>query len=113
MRRIESTGQPVLFNGLGGVYGRQRDREALEPPYKGTDGGVHLPTTFGDGSPIPQKYLERYLVIQEEIGFLVPWEEGDVALIDNYTVQHARSPWKGERSLLVSLWDGHEKFVPF
>ncbi|KAL4904031.1 hypothetical protein BDW74DRAFT_179124 [Aspergillus multicolor] len=31
-RRIESTGQVVPFNGLGGVYGRQRDRGALAPP---------------------------------------------------------------------------------
>ena len=87
VRRIASTGQPVLFNGLGGVYGRQRDRKALDPPHRGTDGGVHLPTTYGDGSEIPRKYLERYLEISDEIGFLVPWEEGDVALLDNYTVQ--------------------------
>lgn len=87
VRRIASTGQPVLFNGLGGVYGRQRDRQALEPPHIGTDGGVHLPTTYGDGSAISNDVLERYLAISDEIGFLVPWEEGDVALIDNYTVQ--------------------------
>lgn len=87
VRRIASTNQPVLFNGLGGVYGRQRDRKALEPPHKGTDGGVHLPSTYGDGSLIPIEYLEKYLEISDDIGFLVPWEEGDVALIDNYTVQ--------------------------
>lgn len=87
VRRIASTGRPVLFNGLGGVYGRQRDREALEPPHKGTDGGVHLPTTYGDGSSIPTEYLEKYLQISDDIGFLVPWVDGDVALVDNYTVQ--------------------------
>ncbi|QKX56949.1 uncharacterized protein TRUGW13939_04057 [Talaromyces rugulosus] len=111
-RRIVSTGQIVPFNGLGGVYGRQRDREALLPPYKGVDDNYHLPTTYGDGSEIPHEYLERLLEISDQIGFLVPWKEGDVALIDNYTVQHARSPWVGERSLLVSLWDSHEKLLP-
>ncbi|KAL2835023.1 hypothetical protein BDW59DRAFT_177167 [Aspergillus cavernicola] len=109
-RRIESTGQIVPFNGLGGVYGRQRDRGALAPPWRGVDGGIHLPTTYGDDSEIPREYLERLLQISDDIGFLVPWEEGDVALLDNYTVQHARSPWVGERALLVSLWDGHERF---
>ncbi|KAL4787134.1 hypothetical protein BJX76DRAFT_345797 [Aspergillus varians] len=111
LRRIASTGQIVPFNGLGGVYGRQRDRGALAPPWIGTDGGIHLPTTYGDGEEIPREHLDRLLKISDEIGFLVPWEESDVALVDNYTVQHARSPWVGERSLLVSLWDGHEKFV--
>ncbi|KAK7754734.1 hypothetical protein SLS62_003292 [Diatrype stigma] len=102
VRRVASTGQVVPFNGLGGVYGRQRDRKALVPPHRGTDGGYHLPTTYGDGSEIPIEYLETLLRVSDEIGFLVPWEEGDVALVDNHTVQ---------RSLLVSLWDGHEKFV--
>lgn len=87
IRRIGSTGKPVPFNGLGGVYGRQRDRKALEPPYKGIDGNYHLPTTYGDGSPIPREYLDRLLQISDDIGFLVPWQERDVALIDNYTVQ--------------------------
>lgn len=87
VRRVASTGQVVPFNGLGGVYGRQRDRKALVPPYRGTDGGYHLPTTYGDGSEIPIEYLEALLRISDEIGFLVPWEEGDVALVDNYTVQ--------------------------
>ncbi|KAJ5116097.1 hypothetical protein N7456_000445 [Penicillium angulare] len=110
-RRIASTDQIVPFNGLGGVYGRQRDRQALKPPHRGIDGGIHLPTTYGDGSKIPQEYLEKLLSISDDIGFLVPWEEGDVAIVDNYTVQHARSPWVGKRSLLVSLWDGHERFL--
>ncbi|KAL4871534.1 hypothetical protein BDV12DRAFT_183650 [Aspergillus spectabilis] len=111
-RRIASTGQLVPFNGLVGVYGRQRDREALASPWRGSDGDIHLPTTYGHGTEIEREYLERLLEISDEIGFLVPWEEGDVAIVDNYTVQHARSPWVRERSLLVSLWDGHEKFLP-
>lgn len=86
-RRIKSTGQIVPFNGLGGVYGRQRDRQALEHPHRGIDGGVHLPTTYGDGSEIHKEHLEKLLAISDDIGFLVPWEEGDVAIIDNYTVQ--------------------------
>jgi hypothetical protein len=90
-RRIVSTGQIVPFNGLGGVYGRQRDREALLPPYKGVDNNYHLPTTYGDGSEIPHEYLERLLEISDQIGFLGPWKEGDVALIDNYTVQVSSS----------------------
>lgn len=85
--RIASTDQVVPLNGLGGVYGRQRDRKALAPPWRGIDGGIHLPTTYGDGPEIPTRYLERLLEISDDIGFLVRWEEGDVALVDNYTVQ--------------------------
>ena len=111
IRYVGSSGKPTFFNGFAGVYGRARDNNALEAPYKGDDGKYHLPTTYGDGSSIPTEYLERLLEISDDIGFLVPWQEGDIALINNFTVQHARSPWVGKRSLLVSLWDGHEKFV--
>lgn len=109
IRRVKSTNKPTFFNGFAGVYGRARDNGALEPPYRGADGGVHLPTTYGDGSEIPVDYLEHLLEIQDEIGFLTPWQPGDVALIDNQTAQHARTPWVGKRSLLVSLWEGHER----
>ncbi|CAI0651984.1 unnamed protein product [Colletotrichum noveboracense] len=112
IRRVASTGKLTFFNGLAGVFGRMRDQQALDPPHRGPDGRYHLPTTYGDDSEIPPEYLERLLEIGDEIQFLVPWEKGDVALLDNYTVQHARSPWVGERSLLISLWDGHEKFAP-
>lgn len=87
IRKVESTGQVVPFNGLGGVYGRQRDRGALEPPHRGIDGNYHFSTTYGDGTEIPREYLDKLLEISDDIGFLVPWQEGDVALIDNYTVQ--------------------------
>ncbi|OBT60937.1 hypothetical protein VE03_09276 [Pseudogymnoascus sp. 23342-1-I1] len=109
IRRVKSTNTPTFFNGFAGVYGRARDNGALNPPYRGTDGGIHLPTTYGDGSEIPIEYLERLLEIQDEIGFLTPWQPGDVALIDNHTAQHARTPWVGKRSLLVSLWEGNER----
>lgn len=87
IRRIASTGKPTFFNGFAGVYGRAKDNNALESPYRGLDDKYHLPTTYGDGSPIPTKYLDRLLELSDEIGFLVPWQEGDVALIDNYSVQ--------------------------
>jgi hypothetical protein len=87
IRRVGSTGELTFFNGFAGVFGRARDNQALEPPYFGIDGQYHLPTTYGDGSEIPPAYLSRLLDLSDEIGFLVPWETGDVALINNFTVQ--------------------------
>lgn len=86
VRRVASTGKATFFNGLMGVYGRSRDNGALKFPHKGKDGKYHIPSTFGDGEEIPFEVLERVLEIADEIGFLTPWEEGDVALIDNFTI---------------------------
>ncbi|KAF0317958.1 hypothetical protein GQ607_014808 [Colletotrichum asianum] len=89
IRRVASTRKLTFFNGLAGVFGRMRDQQALNPPHRRLDGRYHLPTTYGDDSEIPREYLERLLEIGDETQFLVPWEEGDVALLDNYTVQVA------------------------
>ncbi|EXJ86317.1 hypothetical protein A1O3_03268 [Capronia epimyces CBS 606.96] len=88
IRRVKSTGVPTFFNGLAGTYGSAKLNGALEPPYRIKNGkGYKLPTSFGDGSRIPSEWLDRLIEIQEAIQFLVPWQRGDVALVNNYTVQ--------------------------
>ena len=41
--------------------------------------------------------------IAYDLVFDLPWESGDVALIDNYRVMHGRRPFSGQRSVLASL----------
>jgi alpha-ketoglutarate-dependent taurine dioxygenase len=44
--------------------------------------------------------------ISNEIQVCVKTQPGDIALVDNYQVSHARAPWtKGDRKILVSMWD--------
>lgn len=104
------TKKPIFFNGLVGRFGTSKDRNALEPPYKGSDGGVYMPTTYENGEVIPREYLEKLLAISRELEFDHQWEEGDLVLIDNYQVSHGRSPWSGgDRVILVSMWDDGAK----
>ncbi|CAK7219232.1 hypothetical protein SEUCBS140593_003821 [Sporothrix eucalyptigena] len=112
IRTIRSSGRRSFFNGLSGVYGNAKRAGSLLPPHKVQNGpGYKLPSSYGDGSPIPDAYHERLIEIQDEIGFLVPWQEGDVAVVNNYTVQHSRTTFVGDRSVLVSLWDDIDDFV--
>ncbi|MGH8196218.1 MAG: TauD/TfdA family dioxygenase, partial [Woeseiaceae bacterium] len=42
------------------------------------------------------------------------WEVGDVLLLDNMTVSHAREPYKGPRDIVVcmtNVYDGREAFA--
>jgi hypothetical protein len=64
---------------------------------------------YGDGTPIPEKYLEGLARITDEIRVLHKWERGDVLVYDNVIAQHGRQPWEGEqedRVVFASLWDG-------
>lgn len=59
--------------------------------------------TFGDGSLLDPATMARVIEMAEEITFDVPWQTGDVALIDNYVAMHGRRTFKGTRKVLASL----------
>jgi hypothetical protein len=105
-RRSPATNKPVLFSSIPGRYGTAFDRGATDPPYKGDDGMYFLPPVYGDGSTIPKKYLETIWELSKELAVEVKTQPGDLALVDNFQVMHARAPWsEGERKILVSMWD--------
>lgn len=57
----------------------------------------------GDGSPLDRDAVILAAEIAEELTFDVPWQNGDVALVDNYIVMHARRSFTGKRKILASL----------
>jgi hypothetical protein len=59
--------------------------------------------TFGDGTPLDPVTMGRVIDMAEEITFDVPWQAGDVALIDNYVAMHGRRTFQGTRKVLASL----------
>ncbi|XP_057773152.1 clavaminate synthase-like protein At3g21360 [Salvia miltiorrhiza] len=59
--------------------------------------------TFGDGSLLPDDVIYDCLRILEEESVAIPWQKGDVLLIDNMAVLHARKPFTPPRRILASL----------
>jgi len=63
--------------------------------------------TFGDGGNFTAEDCEalRYSrVLTEETSIELLWEQGDVGLLDNYLVMHARREFEGPRRVLASLF---------
>ncbi|KAJ0972119.1 hypothetical protein J5N97_020078 [Dioscorea zingiberensis] len=60
-------------------------------------------TTYMDGSPLSKEVLQAYSATLEDNCVDVKWVKGDVLLLDNLTVQHARRAGKPPRAVLVSL----------
>eukprot|EP01006_Ploeotia_vitrea_P023131 TRINITY_DN55578_c0_g2_i1.p2 TRINITY_DN55578_c0_g2~~TRINITY_DN55578_c0_g2_i1.p2 ORF type:complete len:157 (-),score=16.44 TRINITY_DN55578_c0_g2_i1:156-572(-) len=58
---------------------------------------------FGDGSAVSVDVLKEARKICEECAVELQWEAGDVALLDNYLVMHARRDFEGPRRVLASL----------
>jgi len=95
IRTQPGTKLPTLFTGLALFHTRKTVTKQLS----------------GDGTSIPENYLERLVAITEEIRVLHRWEEGDVLVYENPIAQHGRQPWKGEqgdRVVMASLCDGTE-----
>ncbi|KAF1812392.1 taurine catabolism dioxygenase TauD [Eremomyces bilateralis CBS 781.70] len=102
IRTQPGTDLPTLFTGLA-AYWKNKLNE-------GTARGRPSPTQqlYGDGTPIPEKYLEHLVKITDETRVLHKWQRGDVLVYDNIISQHGRQPWEGEQSdrvVLASLFD--------
>ncbi|MGO3130278.1 MAG: TauD/TfdA family dioxygenase [Alcaligenes sp.] len=60
-------------------------------------------TYFADGSPIPDETLDEVRRVLDEETVIFPWEKGDVMMLDNMFVAHARTPFKGSRKVVVAM----------
>lgn len=102
IRRQPKTGYPGFFTSLAARYEvalRGKDEEQAK---------VQSLPSFGDGTPIPEEYLETILQATLESRVLHKWQRGDVIAIDNRIAQHGRLPWGNEdedRVIQASLWD--------
>jgi alpha-ketoglutarate-dependent taurine dioxygenase len=59
--------------------------------------------TFGDGTPLDRDAVNVATRLGEELSFNVPWQRGDVALVDNFVTMHGRRAFTGTRTVLASL----------
>lgn len=102
IRTQPQTELPTLFTGLAAYYKNAKVNGA---------GRNITQQLYGDGTPIPEKYLAHLAKITDEIRVLHKWQQGDVLVFDNVIAQHGREPWEGERGdrvIMASLFDGDE-----
>lgn len=80
-------------------------REALLSLYDEHD----LPRNcqYGDGSPIEDSVMAEILDVYSALESKFTWQVGDVLVIDNVLMAHARNPYSGTRRLLVALAELH------
>ncbi len=98
------TGERTLFNQV--LLHHQAavpdsTREALLELYE--PDALPRNVTFGDGTAIDDDTI-RYLIDEYEARSVrFTWEEGDMFMLDNMLVSHARAPFIGDRKILVAM----------
>jgi hypothetical protein len=86
-------GRKAFFNQLIAAFKGWKD--ARNDPSKAI--------TFGDGTPLDASAVHTAAALADEIAFDVPWQPGDVVLVDNYIVMHGRRSFSGTRKVWASL----------
>jgi alpha-ketoglutarate-dependent taurine dioxygenase len=78
-------------------------REALLSMFEQRD----LPRSvcYGDGSPIEDEVMAGLDKLYWETAVAFPWQNGDLVLVDNMLVAHARKPYAGLRKIVVAMGD--------
>jgi alpha-ketoglutarate-dependent taurine dioxygenase len=102
------TGEMLWFNQahLFHVSSLQPElRELLMEEYGGAEEELPRNACFGDRSPIDVAYLDgiRAAYARHEVVF--PWRPGDLLMLDNMAVAHARRPYQGSRKVVVGMAD--------
>ena len=98
------TGEKVWFNQahLFHVSGLKPEvRESLFAIFKESD----LPRNafYGDGSTIEPYLLDEIRQIYQQEAVTLPWQEGDILMLDNMLTAHGRLPYSGSRKVVVGM----------
>ncbi|HEU0052831.1 MAG TPA: TauD/TfdA family dioxygenase, partial [Longimicrobium sp.] len=99
-----ATGEKVWMNQAHLFHVTGQDPEVVEVLVE-EFGEENLPrnTYYGDGSPIDSSAFEAIREAYDAEALVFPWETGDVLLLDNMLMAHARSPFTGSRRVVVGM----------
>ena len=91
--RTLASGKQVFFNQLIAAFmGWKDSRNVAEKSVR-----------FGDDSEITNKDMNQVVELSRQFTFDLQWQNGDLAVVDNFLVMHGRRPFQGERRILASL----------
>lgn len=102
------TGENVWFN-QGHLFHASNLQPEVRESLEDLLGPDNLPRNvfFADGRPIPDAVFDevRAVLAQETVSFR--WQAGDVLMLDNMLVAHARAPFEGPRKVVVAMAEPH------
>jgi len=104
------TGEDVWFNHIAFWHVSSLPegvRRAMVTEYG--EQGLPYNTFFGDGKSIDDRVVAQIRRAYDAETVALPWEAGDLLLLDNMLASHGRHPFTGMRRVLVSMGDPHSR----
>lgn len=103
------TGVPVFFNQI-----QLHHISTLEPKVRGAllsmfkEEDLPRNVYFGDGAPIEDSVVDNIRNLYEKSAVRFSWKQGDILMLDNMLAAHGRSPFVGERKIVVTMGEMFE-----
>lgn len=98
------TGDAVFFNQLQlhHISCLEPDvRDSLRATFRDEDFPRNV--YYGDGSPIEEDIIEEIREASRQSETRFEWQPGDILMLDNMLAAHGRSPYKGQRKIVVAM----------
>ena len=98
------TGEEVWFNQADGFHPSGMDQETYElliATMKEEE--FRLNSYYGDGAPLDLSALNHAREVMRGETVLVPWQDGDILILDNLLTAHGRMPFTGARRILLAM----------
>ncbi|MCD0468049.1 TauD/TfdA family dioxygenase [Flavobacterium sp. ENC] len=106
IRKHPVTGDRLWFNQVDqffpAIYGEEIYETLLEMN-GGEKDALPMFSRFADGTEIKKEYIENIIKVLDDITIPVPWQKGDLLMVDNMTALHGRLPFTGPRKILASM----------
>lgn len=87
------SGKKTFFNSIVAAYTGWNDTR--------NDGSKAVITS--DGEYLDASFMEDAEMIMQDICVAIPWQAGDLLLLDNRTTMHSRRIFEGPRRILAAL----------
>jgi len=102
--RHPETGEAVLFNQIQ-LHHPAFLENALRDDLLNLVGDGRLPrnVVYGDGEPLEDELVSLLGELYERCALRFAWRAGDVLLLDNMLMAHARDPFSGPRKIVVAM----------
>ena len=98
------TGEEVWFNQADGFHPSVLGEEAYQAlASTAAKEEFRLNAFFGDGGPLGVSDLDHIRGVMRKEMVLVPWQAGDILVIDNMLTSHGRMPYTGSRKILLAM----------
>lgn len=104
------TGEEVFFNQV-----QLHHVSCLDPELREALGALLVEEDFprnvlyGDGSPIEDRVMDEVSRAYWSTAVSFPWSRGDILMLDNMLVAHARNPYVGARRIVVAMGEMFEQ----